>query len=75
MKFNLKNISNCPKCSKKPKAVKYFCKIQGTQLIRIACPTGCSSTFAVKQEDVVAELWEAFVNWFKKNPNKVYIKP
>lgn len=75
MEFSIKNISNCPKCSQKPKVVKYFCKIQNAKLMRIACPTGCSSTFAVKKESVVVELWEAFVNWFKKNPNKAYTKP
>lgn len=70
------NLSRCPVCSKRPRIQRYHCTIQNVKMIRIKCSTGCSSTFATKHKDVAFELWNAFVGYFAKNPDKLkkYIK-
>lgn len=70
------NLSPCPKCFQKPQIQRYKCLIQGVKMIRIICPTGCSSTFATQKDEIASELWSAFCNWGRENPEKLkkYIK-
>lgn len=69
-------LLNCPKCSSRPRIQRYRCAIQNVKMIRIACPTGCSATFATQKNEVASELWSAFCNWGRENPEKLkkYIK-
>ena len=69
-------LLSCPICFKHPRTQKYHCTIQNVKMIRIVCPNRCSSTFATKKLDVAFELWNSFVKYFTKNPEKLkkYIK-